>query len=93
MCFRPVLLKRIEFLKENDTCRFYDVEGNLQSISVPAGSPVFSFRQVPIIYTLSKASHGFVLQPATGWRPNNPAIGSMAEPAGNSSIDSVASHG
>jgi hypothetical protein len=56
--FRPVLLRRDEFLKEKDTYQFYDLEGRLQSIDVPAGALAFSFCQVPIIYELSNAEAG-----------------------------------
>jgi len=51
--FRPVLLRRIEFLEESSTYRFYDIEGKPRSIDVPAGALAFTFCQVPIVYMLS----------------------------------------
>jgi hypothetical protein len=53
MIFRPVLLRRVEFLEKPGTYRFYDIEGKTRSIDVPAGGIAFSFCQVPIVYQLS----------------------------------------
>ena len=48
--FRPVLLRRDEFLERPEVFRFYDVEGRPSEIELPAGSLAFTFCQVPIVY-------------------------------------------
>ena len=52
--FRPVLLRRKEFLAEPGMYNFYDLDGKQQSIDLPAGTLAFSFCQVPVIYELSR---------------------------------------
>ncbi|MDH3215189.1 MAG: hypothetical protein OEN01_02725 [Candidatus Krumholzibacteria bacterium] len=51
--FRPVLLRRNEFLKQNGTYRFHDLEGKSRSIDLPVAALAFSVCQVPVIYQLS----------------------------------------
>jgi len=48
--FRPVLLRRAEFLSAAATLRHYDADGASRSLDVPAGALAFSFCQVPIVY-------------------------------------------
>jgi len=51
--FRPVLLRRTEFLRESGVFRGYDVEGTSLSLELPAGALAFSFCQVPVVYELA----------------------------------------
>jgi hypothetical protein len=50
--FRPLLLRREEFLREPGSFRFYDVNGKLSRIAVPAGGLAFTVCQVPVVYRL-----------------------------------------
>ncbi len=50
--FEPTLLRRMEFLAEPATCLFFDLEGEMRSVEMPAGALAFSFCQVPIVYEL-----------------------------------------
>ena len=52
--FRPVLLRRKEFLAEPGTYYFYDLDGKSRLINVSAGALAFSFCQVPVIYELNQ---------------------------------------
>jgi hypothetical protein len=52
--FDPVLLKRIEFLHEPGTYRFFDLDGVPRSLDVPAGALAFSCCQVPVVYLLTR---------------------------------------
>jgi len=48
--FRPFLLSEEEFLKEEADFEYFTTTGNQSSISIPAGSLVFTLCQVPVIY-------------------------------------------
>jgi hypothetical protein len=48
--FRPVLLRRAEFLQETTPYDFVGIAGDRRRLEVPAGALAFSFCQVPIIY-------------------------------------------
>jgi hypothetical protein len=48
--FDPVLLRPDEFLPEPREFRFYDVAGEERTLDVVAGSLVFTFCQVPVVY-------------------------------------------
>jgi hypothetical protein len=53
--FRPLLLRRAEFLAEGRTFRWFDVAGGQQSLQLPPRTLAFSFCQVPVVYHLDKA--------------------------------------
>lgn len=55
LSFRPVLLKRDEFLEERGEFSYYDLDGEKRSIDLPEGSLAFTFCQVPVIYRVSGA--------------------------------------
>ncbi|MBN2564615.1 MAG: hypothetical protein JXB46_02785, partial [Candidatus Eisenbacteria bacterium] len=50
LAFDPVLLRPAEFLSESRDFRFYDVAGEERVMEIGAGSLVFTFCQVPIVY-------------------------------------------
>jgi hypothetical protein len=51
--FNPVLLREREFTTKKTTFDTIDVNGQKQSISLPASSPAYTFCQVPIVYIVS----------------------------------------
>jgi hypothetical protein len=51
--FRPLLLRRDEFLTAADRFEFYDVHGAKERIKLQAGSLGFTYCQVPVIYRLA----------------------------------------
>lgn len=53
LSFGPVLLKRDEFLEETGEFLYYDLDGESESIDLPAGSLAFTFCQVPVIYEIT----------------------------------------
>jgi hypothetical protein len=53
--FRPQLLRAREFVAESRQARFLDVDGNWQTINVPAAGLAFTWCQVPVIYRLDDA--------------------------------------
>jgi hypothetical protein len=53
VAFRPVLLRRSEFLREAATFRYFDLEGMVRSIEVPPDALAYTFCQVPVVYTLT----------------------------------------
>jgi len=55
--FEPRLLRAREFRAEPHAFRYLDVDGVWQDITAPRQSLVFTWCQVPIVYTLSDASH------------------------------------
>jgi len=54
--FQPKLLRAREFLAEARDTGYMDVNGNWQTIKVPAGGLLFTWCQVPIVYTLNDSS-------------------------------------
>jgi hypothetical protein len=58
--FQPALLRAREFLDEPGEFRYLDVDGNWQTISVPAAGLAFSWCQVPIIYRLADMSEPII---------------------------------
>jgi hypothetical protein len=50
LSFRPVLLRRQEFISKATVFEYIDVRGQRQSIELPAGSLAYTFCQVPIVY-------------------------------------------
>jgi len=51
--FRPVLLKRSEFLDDENVFMYFDLEGRSCMIEMPPGSLAFTFCQVPVVYRVS----------------------------------------
>ena len=51
--FNPKLLLKEEFLKKQETFRYFDVKGKEKEIALEKGSLCFTYCQVPIIYKLS----------------------------------------
>jgi len=51
--FRPDLLRRIEFLKEEEIFLYYDLNLLSREIAVPVDALAFTYCQVPIVYHLS----------------------------------------
>lgn len=49
LTFRPQLVADSEFLREPDTFRFMNVQGEAASIALTAGSLAFTFCQVPVV--------------------------------------------
>jgi len=54
--FQPDLLRTREFTDEPREFRYVDVDGNWQSIQVPAAGLAFTWCQVPIVYQLTEGS-------------------------------------
>ena len=55
--FDPRLLRAREFPMEPHSFRYLDVDGEWQALTAPRRSLVFTWCQVPIVYTLSDAGH------------------------------------
>jgi hypothetical protein len=53
LCFKPWLLRDIEYLKEPATFEYVDVSSTLRKIALIPGKLGFTYCQVPVIYTLS----------------------------------------
>ena len=53
---RPGLLRAREFCAEAKSFRYLDIDGNWQSIDVPASSLAFTWCQVPMVYHLDDSS-------------------------------------
>jgi hypothetical protein len=51
--FHPALLRQREFVEQERTFRFLDIDDNWQEIPVPAGGLAFTWCQVPIVYELA----------------------------------------
>jgi hypothetical protein len=51
--FRPLLLRRSEFLRAPALFEPFDLQGHRLSIPLPAGTLAFTYCQVPVVYHLS----------------------------------------
>jgi hypothetical protein len=51
--FRPVLLRRSEFLREPERFEYYDVGGRPRTLTLAEGTLAFTYCQVPIVYRIS----------------------------------------
>ncbi|MFM8742292.1 MAG: hypothetical protein ACKODM_03045, partial [Cytophagales bacterium] len=51
--FRPVMLRKSEFLKEPKTITYIDVNNVEVQLAVEAGSLFFTYCQVPVIYKMA----------------------------------------
>ena len=54
--FKPLLLRRSEFIEEAATLSYYSCDSSACKIEVPAGGLGFTYCQVPIIYKSGKSS-------------------------------------
>jgi len=54
--FRPTILRRSEFREEPSTFRYCDLDGDLQTLELPARGLAFTYCQVPVVYTLTLKS-------------------------------------
>jgi hypothetical protein len=54
--FNPTLLRPNEFLSEPNHFTYIDLQGNQQTVSLPADSLAFTICQTPIIYTRNGAA-------------------------------------
>jgi len=52
VAFQPVLLRSLDFLAQPADFRYYDVAGEVQTITLAAGSLAFTVYQVPVVYGL-----------------------------------------
>jgi len=54
LCFKPYLLKKEEFLKENQIFNYVNVQNKFQQIELLQNSLCFTYCQVPVIYKISE---------------------------------------
>lgn len=54
LCFEPKLLKRAEFISTAKTFEYLGIQGDPQTLVLPADSLVFTYCQVPVVYQLGK---------------------------------------
>jgi hypothetical protein len=52
--FRPMLLRRSEFLDAPETFEYYDIDGQSQSIGLEERTLAFTYCQVPIVYRMAE---------------------------------------
>jgi hypothetical protein len=50
LSFRPILLRRQEFMGKASILEYVDLDGHKRSIDLPANSLAYTFCQVPIVY-------------------------------------------
>ncbi len=50
IAFDPVLVRQEEFLTQPATFEYFNLDGDVQSIDLPAGSLAFTFCQTPVVY-------------------------------------------
>jgi hypothetical protein len=60
--FNPQLLRKEEFLKEEDVFKYIDVLSNEKEIALEANSICFTYCQVPIIYKMSSQNRLSILK-------------------------------
>jgi hypothetical protein len=54
LCFRPLLLRRKEFLSSPAVFNYWDVSGKPRRLRLKAGSLAFTYCQTPVIYELGR---------------------------------------
>ncbi|WP_299110701.1 hypothetical protein [uncultured Winogradskyella sp.] len=54
LVFNPCMLRKEEFLDETRTFNYINVEGNTSQLKINKGELVFTYCQVPVIYSLSE---------------------------------------
>jgi hypothetical protein len=63
--FRPLLLRKAEFLSEAADFHYFDLSGRRRRLRLPPGSLAFTYCQVPVVYRLGQKSR-LVVRLATG---------------------------
>ena len=53
ICFKPLILRKSEFLSAADTLVYFDIVGEQQSVELAAGQLGFTYCQVPVVYSLA----------------------------------------
>ncbi len=53
LVFNPCMLRKAEFLKETKTFDYIDLHGNTSQLEINKGELVFTYCQVPVIYSIS----------------------------------------
>jgi hypothetical protein len=56
VAFDPCLLRACEFVAQEQPCRFLDVDGQWQQLTVPVSGLAFSWCQVPLVYRLADSA-------------------------------------
>jgi len=51
--FKPLILRKSEFLSSSDSLGYFDLAGNQQSVELQAGQLGFTYCQVPVVYSLA----------------------------------------
>ena len=51
--FKPLILRKSEFLSSSDSLGYFDLAGNQQSVDLQAGQLGFTYCQVPVVYSLA----------------------------------------
>jgi hypothetical protein len=59
--FKPYLLRKNEFLSEDKTFSYVDIDGNFKTINISGNSLCFTFCQIPVIYTIADADQTKVI--------------------------------
>ncbi|MFT5084057.1 MAG: hypothetical protein ACI9Y1_002109 [Lentisphaeria bacterium] len=51
--FRPIILRKSEFLSAPAALGYYDISGKKQTVELSAGQLAFTYCQIPVVYSLS----------------------------------------
>ncbi len=54
--FKPLLLRKSEFLQSANTLTYYDVSGSKQTQALEAGQLGFTYCQIPVVYSLAETT-------------------------------------
>ena len=65
ICFKPLILRKSEFLAQADTLVYFDVAGDQQQVELQAGQLGFTYCQVPVVYSIAEQT-SIVLSMADG---------------------------
>ena len=52
--FNPFILRKSEFLLQEDSLGYFDINGDQQSVALAAGQLGFTYCQVPVVYSLAE---------------------------------------
>jgi|TARA_B110000503_G_C7172899_1_gene425291 hypothetical protein len=56
LSFKPILLRQIEFLKNDEVFEYFDLTGNVQKLNLSQNELAFTYCQVPVIYKVASFS-------------------------------------
>jgi hypothetical protein len=59
--FRPLLLRKAEFLREPQRFEVFDVRGEPAIVELPSNTLAFTYCQVPVVYHLSPVTRTIVV--------------------------------